>query len=348
MSRLRRPSALLLSSALVLGAMTAPTAAFGDATSKTTITVDDVLTALVEARTATKAAATDGWDDHVDDVQLGGATSTAELAYDATDGRGSLSGQDDGETFQMIMVDHGGSYESIASYRGRGSAERYRRALTMIGHPDATWVHEPAAPDVANQDFGAAFGPSYILEVLTNSEESKISGTPTVSTAADGSSTYSLTVMLTDLGDHGSMTLTVGTDGVLTADSSDFDGEQSSSRYTYGPQAVPLPDPSDAVSAHDLDRALTLLDMRSDARMIAGEVRIYAIKNRHPHLSNAQTIRRYAKSDARMMNGMYGGTVFAEHDIARGARITATNPFTHAKVVFTVRATGKRVVVRRG
>jgi len=356
MSRLRHPSALLLASALTLGALATPVAAYADdATGTTQITVDDAWTALNAAKTATDAQAEEGWASQTTDTQPDGTVATADVAYDAVDGRGTLTGHDDGMAMQLIVTNHDGAYETVQSYRAGMPAQRFERALRMVGRPGATWVYEPAASAVPAEstylDFGLpSMGPGFLLGILTDASQATIIGKPTRTVAADGSTTYDVDVKLIGGGsvDRGTMTVTVGSDGVLTADGSDFDGDQTSSTYAYGPQDVTLPAPGDVVPEAKVDEALDLLDMRSDARTIADEAAAQATKGRHPHASVTQVIRQTALSDARTMNRMYGAKVFQTRAATKGARIVATNPFTHQRVVFIVRAAGQRAVVRRG
>jgi len=347
MPRLRRPSALLLGSALVLGAL-APVTAYADEASGTTtqISIDDALAAVSAAKSATDAATKGGWTAQSTDTHQDNTVETTDVAYDAADGRGLITDDNDAR-WQQITTDHG-SYQSVASYRLITSVKRFDRVLAMLGRPDATWVYEPAESPGPDPEGGVSnWGPAALPELLTDSSVATIVGQPTQTVAADGSTTYDLAVeLLGDSTDSGTITLTVDADDVVTADSSDF-ATKSTSTYAYGPQDVPLPAASDVVQDHKVQFALRLLHMRDDAKGIADATRRATVR-RHPHVSATTSSRRSARSYVKMLNRTYGAKVFAASDIAHGVRITATNPLTHERVVFTVRAVGKHVVVRRG
>lgn len=349
MPRLRRSSALLLDSALVLGALAPVTAYADDASGTTQISVDDALAAVSAAKEATDAAAEAGWTAQITYTYPDNTVENTDVAYDAADGRGLIT---ENPRMQLIITDHGGTYDSVPSYRRITSIKRFNRALAMIGRPNATWVYEPALPTTGpSTDLTvgvASDGPTALPQLATDAAQATIVGTPTRTVAADGSTTYDLAVELfDDSTDRGTITLTVGSDDVVTADGTDFGGKQISSTYAYGPQDVPLPAAGDVVREDKVLFALRLLDMPEDVTSIAEATAKQATVGRHPHVGAVERIRRTAQHYVRMLDRLYGGKVFATRAIATGVRITGTNPFTHHRVVFTVKAVGKRAVVGR-
>lgn len=65
----------------------------------------------------------------------------------------------------------------------------------------------------------------------------------------------------------------------------------------------------------------------------------------HKRAATVHLIRREAMELAKNDNQVDAQHVFTTDAIATGVRVTATNPFTHAKVSYTIKASGKHAVV---
>lgn len=141
MSRLARPAALLLGTALTFSAIAAHATAVGDDTTGTStdVTAADVVTALEAAQSATAAAGQGGWRANGLIVNPDKSTSNLNLVYAPQEGRGLIAANN--PPFRIIDVDHTGTYESVPSYATTvGGRRRLKRALVMLGHPTATWI----------------------------------------------------------------------------------------------------------------------------------------------------------------------------------------------------------------
>lgn len=353
MSRLR-PFALLLGSALVVGAMTAPVSASADgATGATPVTPADVLTALSAAKTATATAEERGWS-FEETYTENGATDRSTFAYDPATQRLIVS--DPAARQVMVAVSHRGTYYTLPAY---GSVRRLHRILAVVGRPKAAWIYEPDSTiDLESGPFAVAdVAPDALLGQLTDADETTISDGATETAESDGSTTYVIPVTTVtgevqlpggDVKDTALVTLTVGADGALGAGAVAFTDEQVSKTFGYGRPDIALPKAGDTVSEARLNKGRPLLRMAWDLKDMAQVIAMDVVKSPHRAWGAVRIIRTDAVRLARIGNRRDRQQVFAHRTVAHGVRITATNPFTHAKVVFTVRAIGNRAVVRRG
>jgi len=372
--RLHRPSALLLGATLVLGAVATPGIAFAGTPSTTgtptPVAASDVLAALKSAEATTASAGQSGWDEKLTASDPSGANSaTMEAKYAVLEGRGyvSLSGN---PSIKMIQVQSRGTYQTTPLLGSMLGAARLQRVLNAIGRPNATWIYFPdPTVDLTSADTGmTSMSPDTFLSGLVDPSATTINDgpsdtPPTQTVGADGSTTYTFdasfvvgqsvsgsssgTGTVSDVTETGTVSVTLDASGAITRYTDDMTQEKAVGTFAYGPQHVALPAPSQVVTMEQIVRGLPLLTMAPDARKIATGTRTKVAHTSHTANHTVRVIRRVAARLALQRNGADGERVFTTRHVPHGVRIVATNPFTHAKVAYTIKAKGKRAVVRR-
>jgi hypothetical protein len=356
MSRIHRPFALLLGASLAFAAVATPGIAHaGDATTATTAAA--VVDALKAAHTPTVAAAEDGWSSHWDFTETGTPTYSMDVTYAAAEGRDLLA--ETGTAATTIEVDHQGTYESLSAFTESDgvSIRRVKRALTLIGHPDKTWVYQPDPTiDLGDPDSGiAGAGPDTVLQSLVDPDQTKIVGTPTQAVAADGSVTYGFAVKSTYTGEDegepttesGYDTVTIDAGNVLTGLTEDFSDYQVTETYAVGKEHIALPAADEVVRGSLVREGVNVLTMPADARRIVEQVQSEVYFTHHRRAGTVRLIRSSAASEVAMTNYGDHPKIFATRNIAGGVRVTATNPLTHQKLAYTVTAHGKQAAIHR-
>lgn len=353
--RLHRPSALLLGATVVIGAVATPGLAFADGTTGTTTQTDvaTVVAALKSAHTAAAAADHDGWSEHLKVVGATAADSlNAQLTYAVQQGRGytAITGS---PSVKLIEVQHTGDYVSTSSVAPAfGGSKRFKSILSAVGRPRASWIFEPdTSVDLTDPDDGfVAAAPDGLLATLVDPAETTVTGTPTQTVSADGSTTtyaFSGTDKTVSGSPSAQYTVTVDADDLMTATTETFSGETDSGTFSYGAQHIYLPTGSQFVTLDRLTEGLVLAQMGPEARRIATTTQHEVAKKPHRAAATADLVRRIAKAVAREHNRGDKHRIFTTVGIRGGARITATDRFTHRKVSFTVTAHGKRTVLHR-
>lgn len=368
--RLHRPTALLLGATLVLGAVATPGIAFADGTTTpgastapsatapsattTQLTPQQLTADLTKAAAATKAAGKDGWSESVHTAAPDGSASMAwTLVYAVRQGRAytAISGE---LTGKMIAVQHAGIYAGTSSVASiLGSAAHVKRLLAAVGRPNATWIYTPdPTVDLTDGEFGMAdASPAQLLSALIAPTYETVTGAPAKTVAAGGmSTTYAFTVAAAKPKDPdsvaGTITVTLNAGGVMTAFTATSSDEAESGSFAYGKQNILLPTGAQVVSISRLLDGEALLRMKSDARKIAAQTRTQVTKTKHKKSRTVRLIRTKAATLVANANSADGLHVFSRRNIAGGVRVTATNPYTHDKLIFTVKGAGKKAIVR--
>lgn len=351
-----RPSALLASAALVLGAALVPVSAFADETTSPTstpnstgaFTNDDLVAALKAAEAPTAAAAKAGWSAQGTATERGGKAVSLKAVYAVDRALASTGGFG-----TAVQAEHSGTYLSLSTVSAVAPFLHVHRALKAIKKSHATWVFEPekSLDLLTRGDDGdsvvADIAPTAALTDLTDPTKTRLTGTPT-KTEANGSTTYTVSgTDLTETGMSGTFTLTVAADGVLNAMEVASSSETDKLTFAYGAQHVTLPAKRKTVTLEQLTQGYMLATLPKQVRSAAKTVAMLVRFRAHKHAVTAASIRSYAKRITRSIDREIGLKVFTSQPIAGGARITGTNRFTHAHVSYTVTAAGKKALVRR-
>jgi hypothetical protein len=333
MSVLSRPAILLASASVAAGLLVAPAAAYA-ADTTTELTASEMKAAVAAVAAATDTAAAQGWKSDLDlSITFGGSTATGwqTITTDPVHGLLTASFAVQGQPETSVFLDEGsGGYESV------GDDSRTKAALKMIGRPGATFAFT-ADPTLTLEDDAPT-----PLELV-----SPAVGAGTKTLHDDGS--IDLTVKDTSVG---TVTLHADASSVLTAASTEFSEDEAtittSLDYQYGPQSVTLPSADVTVDAKTLTKGIAYLDM-------AGLVRNAAVSGAADTRRAAKggkvkvaTLRKLVRRDAAETNASAGNVeVVKVKNITSGVRVSATNPWTKKTVAYTVKASGKKVLVKK-
>jgi hypothetical protein len=321
MSKKSRFAVLAVVSSVAAALVGVPGAAFA-ADPATKLTAAEMAAALKGVATTSTAAGKDGWKGT---ETLGGFLSgSAVFLVDPADGilytRFRLDGALVGESY---LADHQGFYDYLTEPGPRA-------AVKAMNRPSARYVFTPdkavSVPEIVKED-GAA--PASVL-----TEDTKHAGTKTVHD--DGSSEYGFTN-----DDGAAVTIAVTPDGVLSDAHLEQFGLTIDLAYAYGPQHPVLPAGEVTVSSADLDMAMDYRNLAADVRAAATKGAAAARKAAHGRTTKVAAVRKSVRKAAARTNA----AILRVTDIAGGVQVSATNPWTHQTVAYTVKASGKRVVV---
>lgn len=346
-----RSSALLASAALVVGAALVPASAFADDPTPTpdpAISNADLVAALTAAETPTAAAAKAGWLAQGGDANSDFGNSTIKAIYAV-----NLGSADAGADGSMVEAEHSGTYMTLSSL---GAHRFVKRSLKAIKRPHATWIFlRDRSLDLRDPDgdsMVAQLAPDLLLKELVDPKHTTLVGTPTVKTAADGSKTYTFAgADLDSEGVYETGTLMLNPSGVLTSVKTVSSSDTTTIGYSYGAQHVTLPSKKSTITFEQFNEGSILsnlpTEVKSAATELAKDATMEAKKRPHKHTVKVEAIRTYAKRFAKLTNSLVGAKIFSTTSLPRGARITGTNPFTHAHVSYDVTAAGKKAVAHK-
>jgi hypothetical protein len=333
MSVLSRPAILLASASVAAGLLVAPAAAYA-ADTTTELSATEMKAAVAAVATATDTAAAQGWKSDLDlSITFGGTTATGwqKISTDPVHGLLAASFAVQGQPEASVFLDEGsGGYESVPD------DSHTKAALKMIGHPTATFAFT-ADPTLTLEDDAPT-----PLQLL-----SPVAGAGTKTVHDDGST--DLTFKETSVG---TVTLHADASSVLTAASTEFKEDDAtltqSLDYEYGPQTVTLPTADVTVDAKTLAKGLAYLDMAGLVRNAAVSGAADTRRASKGGKVKVATLRKLVRRDAAETNESAGNIpVVKVKNITAGVRVSATNPWTNKTVAYTVKASGKKVLVKK-
>ncbi|GIE78258.1 hypothetical protein Aph02nite_42080 [Actinoplanes philippinensis] len=332
MSVLSRPAILLASAAVAAGLLVAPAAAYA-ADTTTDLSASEMRTAVAAVAAATGTAAEQGWKSDLDlTVALGGRTATGRQSIVADPQHGLMgvsSALEDTPVASVFLDEGSGVYSSLPE------DSRTEAALTMMGRPAATFAFT-AAPTLTLKNDGPA-----PMDVVVTSVGA---GKRTLHDDGSADLTFADPVM-------GAVTLHVDASSVLTAAESTLDEEDAnlsvSVGYGYGPQTVTLPTADETVQAGTLAKAVAYVEMSGLVRDSAVTGAADTRKAAKGGKVKVATLRKLVRRDADRVNDSVNVDVVKVKNITAGVRVSATNPWTKKTVAYTVKASGKKVVVKK-
>ncbi len=335
-------SALLAVPALALGAALVPVGAYAD-TATTTISTTELVNALKAAEAPTAAAATGGWVAQGTDAAKGSPSVSIKAIY-AVD-RGSVNVDD----YTMLEAQHSGTYMPLSTL---GTPRVVMRSLRAVKNPHATWIFMPDRSldlrDPARDSVIAGAAPELLLTQAVDPARTRVTGTPSKTVAADGSTTYSFVQKdLKDDANSGSVSMTIDADGVCTAFTAVTATETDTVGFTYGPQQVTLPSAASTITMQLFTEGSFLADLPRAVKGAATQVAKQATRRAHHHAVTADAIRTAAKRGAKLANRAIGAKDFSTRSIAGGVRITGTNRYLHKHVAYTVTAAGTKALAHK-
>lgn len=223
-----------------------------------------------------------------------------------------------------------------------------RAALALLRRPNAHWAFTAdRAQRLTDSSESVTGAPSQVLVALRADGAVDLS-TAHRSTAADGTRTYSLQG-LTEGKPSGPLTITITPAGRLVRLQAVQDGTAASADFAFGPQRVLVPAAADTVTAQALATASSALTLDARVRGLAQATaqRLEAQRQSSGRGLRTAQVRSAVRAAVRrgVMPGL-GGIAVTVTDVAYGARLSATNPFTGARVSYTVQLVNRHAVAR--
>ncbi|RZU49573.1 hypothetical protein EV385_1326 [Krasilnikovia cinnamomea] len=321
-----RPSrTALAATALSLAAsvFAMPVAAYA-ADTTTNLSATQMAAALKTVATTSTAAAAGGWQTT---IGLTGFLSLTGSSVVDTQHKTAVT-RVRFEDELMIAYVAGGR----GAYLNLGEPDQ-RAAVQMMGRPEVKFVFA-ADPTLNFDTLMKENGPGSVLA------DSSHAGTKTVHD--DGSADYRFT------GSSGEMyTFRVATSGSLTRAHVAADGLAMTQSFVYGPQTVTLPAAAITISAATLNRGVAYLHMSDAVRAVAKGGAEVVRGKAHGRRVKVSSLRKIIKHDAKVFNTKLQVKLVKVKNIRRGVKVYAKNPWTHKTVSYTVKAFGRKVVVRK-
>ncbi|MEV0901484.1 hypothetical protein [Actinoplanes sp. NPDC049802] len=331
MSVLTRPAVLLASAAVAAGLLVAPGAAYA-ADTTTQLTAAEMKAALEKVSAASDTAAAEGWKGAAGYrfTESGkSVTGTETITADRTHGLLSDVFAVDGFGATTLVLDEGdGVYQSISGGPQVDALKMMgRSAVKYVFVADKTVSLEDSAPD-----------PGDLVE------DYAVAGTRTAH--EDGSAHYAFTA-----GDGVSITLHVGADAVLTGTDATMTEDGGTSEvsldYSYGPQTVHKPAAAETIDHKTLATGVAYLTMPETVKRAASLGAADTRKAAKGRKVNVTTLRRVVRADASAVNSYAGVAMVKVKNVSGGVRVFGTNPWTKKTVTYSVKASGKKVVVKK-
>lgn len=339
MSVLSRPAVLLAAASVAAGLLVAPGAAFAAGTT-TTLTAAEMKAALKPVAEASALAGAGGWR-AVTDVVLTVPSAGSITMLDTT-----VVDPVHGHYSDVVDLGRYGREETYAA-AGRGVYRSVEdggqtAALRMMGRPAVKYVFTPnkalkLAGILAAENAPA---PDDMAEYYA------VAGTRTVND--DGTTDF--TVLDDEGGDPYTVTLHVNASSVLTgvdAVPADTTGvSEGSIAFTYGPQTVTLPAGAATVDSGTLAKGVAYLDMAAVVRKAATKGAADTRKAAKGGSVKVASLRKLTRRGAASADKAAGVAMVRVTDIPGGVRVSAANPWTRKTVAYTVKASGRKVVVK--
>jgi hypothetical protein len=332
MSVLTRPAVLLATASMAVSLFVAPSAAWA-AEPATNLTAAEMAVALKAVADASAAAGAGGWradtevavSEGMDTVRM---TETAQV----DPARGLLS--------DVVEVDGRGTSSTYA-VAGKGfyfsvTDGYFKPALQMMGRSSVTFAF---TADKKLQLEDLALTPAEILG------EFAVAGTKTVND--DGSADFRVVTE-----DDMAVTMHASAASVLTdVDLTATDEEGTSSAavdYSYGAQEITLPDASVTIDSGTLLKGVAYVDMSAVVKSAATAGAAATRKAAKGGTVKVASLRKVVRREAAAANRSTGVTMVKVKDTTGGVRVYATNPWTKKTVSYTVKGSGRKVVLKKG
>lgn len=327
MSRILRSVALMTAASITAGVLAAPGAAYA-ADTTTKLSATGMVAELKAVSTASTAAARNGWKATMS-LTASDLKATGRYAVDPAAGIASDQIRVGGDVADNYAVAGRGVY----AYAGDPMT---RSAVKMMGRPSVRYVFTPQAVKLDAYVKENLPSPSVVL-----TEDVKHAGTKIAHD--DGSRDYTFkdqkgTTARIHVNPHGVMTAVRATDPDLSM----------TLVYTYGAPHLKAPAAAVTVDAKTLATAMAYLDMPESVRDVANQGAAATRRAAKGKAVKVASLRTTVRREAAASNSAMKVSMTKVADIGGGARVSATNPWTHATVSYTVKASGTKVLVAKG
>ncbi|HWS36891.1 MAG TPA: hypothetical protein VN408_29640 [Actinoplanes sp.] len=331
MSVTTRPAVLLATAAFAAGLLTAPAPAWA-ADTTTPMTAAQMRSALRAVGAASQQAGAGGWRGVTDfRMTSDGTTVTIKdtVTVDPVQGR-----------FGEVTSVSGYGTESTYAAAGRGAwiqtGSIEVKALKMMGRPEVKYMFD-ADRNLKLDEFvrKSAFDTASLIEYYS------LPGTRTVHD--DGSIDYKVTE------NEQKSTIVVHTTAasVLTGMEMTSTGANATIGFTYAAQTVELPAAAVTLDIATVNKGVAYLGMTGTVKTTAQQGAASTRKAAKGRTVKVTTLRKLVRKEATAANRFSGTTLVKINDISGGVRVHATNPWTKQTVAYSVKASGRKVVVKK-
>jgi hypothetical protein len=211
-----------------------------------------------------------------------------------------------------------------------------RAAVTMMGRASVRYVFTPQAVKLDTYVKDNMPSPSVVLTEDVNYAGTKIAHD-------DGSRDYAFKA-----DDGVTARIHVNPAGVMTTARATGPDLTMSLAYTYGAQHQKAPAAAVTVDAKTLATAVAYLDMPASVKDVANQAATHTRRAAKGKTVKVAPLRTIVRRDATAFNSGIEVKMMKVSHIAGGARVSATNPWTHKTVSYTVKASGTKVLVAKG
>jgi len=327
MFRFSQPAlAAAVSLSVGAGLLGAPGAAFA-ADTGSAVTAQEMASAMTSAAAAAHQAGKSGWKS-VSVFNAFGTAGSETAVYDAVNKRASLHEvYGDDEPWAGYAADGKGYYRTLDATD--------RATARMMGRPAARYAFEANSKYTIARDFTLLPNMAEL-----DAEDVTFAGTKTVHD--DGTVDYRFTdTTATTYVSH------VSAAGALTGMDISGKGWTSTMTYTAAPQTVTLPAATAVISASALLKGSFYRTAPHDLSFVARDAASTAKKAAKGKNVSVKQVRTAAGKEAAAYNAFAGYPVVKVTSIKGGARVSTTNPWTKKTVAYTVKASGKKVTVKK-
>ncbi|GAA0464372.1 hypothetical protein Aca07nite_26150 [Actinoplanes capillaceus] len=332
MSVLTRPAVLLASAAVAASLLAAPGAAYA-ADGTTELTAAQMKAALEEVSAASDSAAAEGW--------RSAAEYRFALSGDVVEYHETITGDRTHGWLSVVFTADGGGTSNLFLDEGAGayhwvSDPREKAALKMMGRTPVKYAF--VADKTVDLD---DYAPAPLGDLA---EGDFVPGTKT--THDDGSADYAFTEA-----EGAAIALHVNAASVLTGIDvtvTEDDGTGSLSLdYSYGPQSVTLPTAGQTIDYRTLATGVAYLDMPATVQQAAKAGAANTRKAAKGRKVKVSTLRKVVRVDVSTANSKAGVNMVKVKNVTSGVNVYAVNPWTKKTVKYSVKASGKKVVVKK-
>ncbi|WP_092545777.1 hypothetical protein [Actinoplanes derwentensis] len=331
MSLATRPAVLLATATVAASLLVAPGAAWA-ADTTTTLTAAEMRTALRTVGTASTSAGAGGWR-AVTDFSLSAAGETMTIKdtvmVDPVLGR-----------FGEVTAVSGYGTESSFAAEGQGvwtqADTEQVKALRMMGKSAVKYVFA-ADKKLKLAEFvkDSAFDSASLVEYYS------IPGTKTVHD--DGTIDYKVTE------NDQKVTVLIHTTAasVLTGVELSSTSSKATVGFTYAAQTVTLPAAATVLDVATVNRGVAYLDMAATVKLAATKGAASTRAAAKGRTVKVASLRKLVRRDVTTANRAAGVTMVKVKDVSGGVRVSATNPWTKSTVTYSVKASGRKVLVKK-
>ncbi|MDI6100826.1 hypothetical protein QLQ12_19630 [Actinoplanes sp. NEAU-A12] len=329
MSVLTRPAVLLATASMAVGLIAAPGAAWA-ADAGTPLSAAEMKIALKAVADASLSAGAGGWRADMD-MTVSMDSSSLHIAKETR--------VDPARGLYFDVLEFAGRDTVTYAAEGKGVYQSLDdptadAALTMMGRPSVTFVF---TADTRVRLDEMAPSPASLLDAYS------LAGTKTVH--EDGSAEFRV------VSDDETVTMHTSAAAVLTevdvtatADEATTEGTVD---YTYGAQDISLPAASATIDEATLMTGVAYLDMPAMVKSAATQGAAATRKAAKGRTVKVATLRKLVRRDVTAANQKSPVPIVKAKDITGGVRVYATNPWTKKSVAYTVKASGKKVTLKK-